>query len=164
MTTLISIKTETGEEVPFWFTETDSRHLKLQLWDAYYSHTSSSTVEIVRIFNHFHLSVEPLTKIGYEEGLIDEELSKDPTSEKRIKRAHEQRAFLESTWQSPETLLTTINTLLSAMEQTPSLFAELNITDDYFVEGWFCHDMMDLAHMLNWAVSKGITKVRIVEG
>lgn len=162
MTTLISIKTETGEEIPFWFTDTDSRHLKLQLVDANYGR--STDVEIVRIFNHFHLSVEPLTRIGYEEELIDEELSKDPTSEKRIQRAREQRAFLESTWQSPEALLNTLNTLLSAMEQTPNLLAELNITDDYFVEGWFCHDMMDLAHMLNWAVSKGIKKVRIVEG
>jgi hypothetical protein len=145
MSILLGLRTKSGEQIPYWFTETDTRHLRSQLWDAYYGIT---TVEIVQIFNYFDLSIEPLTKIGYEEELIDRRLSKDPTNESRIKYAHEQRVFLESTWQSPETLLNTINLLLSGMERTPNLFSELNITADYFVEGWFCHDMMDLEPIL----------------
>jgi hypothetical protein len=163
MTTLISIETETGEEVPFWFTETDTRDLKGQLWDAHYG---SKTVEIFRVFDHFHLSLEPLTRIvgRNEEESINEYFFREPLNEMITKYMQEKIVAIEAAWQPPETLLNLINTLLSAMEQTPNLFAELSITDDYFVEGWFCHDMMDLAHMLNWAVSKGITKVRIVEG
>ena len=160
---ILGIETETGEEIPLWFTETDSKLLRRQLWDAYYG---STNVEIFRIFNHFHLSVKPLTKIvgrGEEEEL-NELFSRDPNNAWGREYGPERMAVIQTAWQSPESLIKIIQPLLAGMEQEPKVFAELNIADEYFVDGAFCHDMMDLVTMLDWALRKGIRKVRLVEG
>ena len=161
MSTILGIETDTGEEIPFWFTKTDTRSLKIQLWDVYYG---STTNEISRLFNHFNLPLKPFTNIvGGEGETLENFMSRDPDDKERAGYWYEEQERREAAWQSPIDLINTIKPLLIAIDQNPNVYSELKITDTYFLDGYFYQDMIDLKIMLEWTLGKGIGKVRITE-
>ncbi|MCC7106053.1 MAG: hypothetical protein IT307_12995 [Chloroflexi bacterium] len=72
--------------------------------------------------------------------------------------------LVDDEWQQSEDLAECVRGLLRALDERPELASELDIRWDYVAEGWLQYDLQDLLRMLEWAVERGATRVRLWTG
>jgi len=157
---VIGIETITGQEIPFWFTNSDSKALRHQLL----TFEDYDDEPLHKIVNYFHLNLEPLSqsKIVYTENeILEDIISMYPNNRERIEDWHERQAQREVAWQSPEAIVNALTSLINALELHPSIFVHLEIEDPYFTRGYFRQDALDMVKMLDWCIANQIEKVRI---
>jgi hypothetical protein len=162
MSVILSVQTSTGEDIPVWFSRTDSKefvgHLGAALGNTSYGGDSEN--ELVRLLKHFGLALTPLLKVGGDDEPLDSFMARDPTPEREA-FWHETQAREQAAWQPPEAFIGALTPFIKALEANPGTFAQLGITDFYFVEGNFNQDLLDLLHMFEWAQEHNIPRVRI---
>ena len=157
---IIGIETITGQEIPFWFTNSDSKALRHQLL----TFEDYDDEPLHKIVIYFHLNLAPLSqsKIVYnEDETLENIISMYSNNSERIKDWHERQAQREAAWQPPETIVNAITPLINALETHPSIFFDLEIENPYFTGGGFGKDLIDMVKMLDWCIANNIEKVRI---
>jgi hypothetical protein len=158
---ILVIETSTSEEIPteFEFRRSDSKSLLHHLAAA---GTSDASDDLVKILTHLNLTIAPLTRIvsGDEEPL-ESFMARDP-AEWRRQAWERQHAAREAAWQTPAAMVTALDALLEATRDLAALASGLGISDDYFQEGIFAQDLIDLREMLRWAQALQIPFVRLV--
>jgi hypothetical protein len=157
----LGIETSTSEEIPseFEFRRSDSKSLLHHLAAA---GARDATDELVKLLTHLNLTIAPLTRIvsGDEEPL-ESFMARDP-AEWRRQHWESEHAAREDAWQTPAAMVTALDALLGSMRDLPALVSRLTISDDYFKEGIFAQDLIDLRQMVRWAQAQQIPFVRLV--
>lgn len=162
MSVLLSVQTSTGEHCPLWFTHTDSRSIRRHLIEVQY-HTQSNAV--MQLLEHFNLNLAPYATIGEVPEPLEQYLVRtEDRSERRVQIWKDHCAEMEATLHPPQEFIDAYTPLVKMLDSNPDVFAELGITDTYFVEGYFRYDLADLLHMFEWAVEHNIPVVRLSEG
>jgi hypothetical protein len=155
MGAILGVRISTGSDVPFWFTRTDSKNFLYHLL---------STKNVDKIARYFALDITRLHAIAErEEETLESFLSRDPTEARRQywMKIHEQN---EAAWQAPRNLMTLLARLLEALNTNPNVYTHLQLTDDYFIQGFFQQDIQDLYRMMQWAEQEQIEQVRLEVG
>ncbi|MFT3890803.1 MAG: hypothetical protein QM730_04145 [Anaerolineales bacterium] len=157
---IIGIETITGQEIPFWFTNSDSKALRHQLL----TFEEYDDEPLYKIANHFHLNLEALSqsKIVYTENeTLEDIIAMYSNNQERIEDWHKRQAQREAAWQSPKIIVNTLTLLINTLESHPDIFSDLKIEDPYFTHGSFRQDALDMVKMLEWCITNKIEKVRI---
>lgn len=153
----LGLETITREEIPFWFTNTDSKHLGYLLEELGFDDDG----ELSRLFKYLQLEMNSLEKIAYgQDEPFGTFLPRSPI-EDRKHLWQEQRAERALAWQNPKDIVSDLELLLKAMDNNPDLFSQANISSEYFLLGYFQQEMTDLLRMATWAYERGIEKVRL---
>jgi hypothetical protein len=160
MSVTIELQTRSGQNPPMWFTRTDSVSLAYHLGELYWK---SSASELLKIQDHLGLDLMPLSKMASEEEPLESYLSRDPTPE-REEHWHKMHEEYEAAWQNPRELYELVKDLIESLSADDSMYETLGITDDYFLRGFFEHDIKDLCAMLKWAIEEKIESVRLYTG
>jgi hypothetical protein len=84
-------------------------------------------------------------------------MARDP-AEWRRQHWERQHAAREAAWQTPATMLKALDNLLNAATSV----SRLNIPDDYFRDGIFFQDLIDLREMVRWTQARQIPFLRLV--
>lgn len=157
----LHLETSTSEEIPgeFGFSRSDSKNLLNHL-SAAGAHDDIDT--LVQLLTHLHLTIAPLTRIvAYDEEPLENFMARDPAEWRRQHWEHE-HAAREAAWQTPVSMLTALDALLDAIRSLPASVSQLIISDDYFSEGIFLQDLIDLRQIIRWAQGQKIPFIRLV--
>jgi hypothetical protein len=153
--------TKDGTEPPFWFTRTDGK----QLWGFIVDHHSYSDGPLHILLDNLGLHMNPFWTYSGEEYSRDVWMSLNLPSnedeESQEKAWHEHIAQIESSYQSPETLIECIQPILKAIDKEPDIFKDLNINESYFTKGYFKQDLIDLKKILDWTIENGHSLIRL---
>jgi hypothetical protein len=117
---------------------------------------------LVKLLNNVSLTIIPLTRmVAYDEEPLESFMARDP-AEWRRQHWEREHAAREAAWQTPAAMLTALDALLNLTSSLPPLLSKLNISDDYFRDGTFSQDLIDLREMIRWAEAQQIPFVRLV--
>ena len=154
---ILGMITITGEDIPLWFTESDSKLLVHELSDFALGYDGN----LPQLFRSLQLELQPLKKIAYGGDEPFESYRTDLPLEKGKQMWQESHLALESAWQDPKDIVFEIDSLLEAMDRNPNLL-QGSISERYYLDGSFRQDMIDLQKMAKWSQEKGIERVRLI--
>ena len=110
-------------------------------------------------------AMEALTRVvGTDEEPLEEFLARDPTEERRAhwERMHAQR---EPAWQSPSDILAAVEAALAALQHDPEPLFACGVLDERFhTVDDLRRDLEALGTNLQWAMERGIPRVRLEAG
>jgi len=112
---------------------------------------------IGKLAKHFKIKIQPLLKVGGQDFSIEEYGGNKELFE-RMKKLN------QACWQPPQKLIDCLKVFVEKLDDNPEVFFQLNIKDDYFLQGEFKKDLIDLIHMSEWAKENGIQKIRLEVG
>lgn len=147
------ISVDHGLRCPFWFTKSDSKALVSYIAELE-SRAGAVPNSLGKLVEHFDLDIQPLLKIAGQEFTI-EELG---ISEAEFQEYQESN---QAAWQSPQELIDCLQAFIQKIDDEPEVFSRLQITDDYFLRGFFIQDLLDLIHMAEWAKDNGAAKLKL---
>jgi hypothetical protein len=152
----LAVQAYPNVEVPVSYTVSDSRDLLREL------DNRDGTGNLKRLLAHFNLKLWTMDDlVSAEEESLESFMARDPTPS-RAEGWHRDHARRQATWYSPEAYLATLRPLLNALDNAPGIYAQLNITNRYYLAGVFKQDLLDLQRMFQWAQNHGQDKVRLV--
>lgn len=157
----LNLETSTSEEIPsaLGFSRSDSKSLLHHLAAAG-AHDENN--DLVKLLNSVSLTIDPLTRtVAYDEEPLESFMARDPADWRR-QHWEREHAAREAAWQTPAAMLTALDALLNLTNNLPPLLSKLNISDDYFRDGTFSQDVIDLRAMIRWAEAQQIPFVRLV--
>lgn len=135
-----------------WYTQT--------LFD--YIYAAQSGAGIVRdtlrdLAKYFKIKIQPLLKMGGADLSLEEYGGNKELYEKGKK-------YNQSCWQNPQKLIDCLKVFVEKIDNNPEVFSQLNVKDEYFLQGDFKKDLMDIIRILEFAKENGIKKVRLEAG
>ena len=154
---ILGMETITGEGIPLWFTESDSKILVHEFSDFALGYDGN----LPPLFRYLQLELQPLKKIAFGDDESFESYRTHLPLEKRKQLWQESHLARELAWQDPKDIIFAINSLLEAMKHNPNLLQGA-ISERYYLDGSFRQDMIDLQKMAKWAQERGIKKVRMI--
>jgi hypothetical protein len=157
----LHLETSTSEEIPpeFGFSHSDSKSLLFHLAAV---GANDDTNDLVKLLNSVRLTIAPLTRmVAYDEEPLENFMARDPT-EWRRQHWEREHAAREAAWQTPAAMLTALDALLNLTNSLSPLLSKLNTSDDYFRDGTFSQDLIDLREMIRWAEAQQVPFVRLV--
>ena len=107
--------------------------------------------------NHFGIKIQPLLKLGGQDFSLEEYGGNKKLFE-------EVKKHNQACWQAPQKLIDCLKIFVEKIDENPEAFLQLDIKDNYFLQGEFKKDLLDLIHMAEWAKENGIRKVRLEAG
>ncbi len=152
---LLGIQTDTGETIP------DCSRSDLLMHQLLIFPSRGSP--LTKLAEHFRLNLDPLTGdkiVGKEGETLEDFVSRDPDDKDRPKYWYQFEAQREAAWQSPQTILSAVLSLIKALD-TPNVFLDLEIEDPYFTSGGFREAAMLMVKALDWCNENKIKKVRM---
>lgn len=158
---VLSIETGTGKEVPYLLSDALRHHFLA---------FGTRDEPLAMIAERFSINLDSLTGdciVGREDETKEQFMSRDPGNKKRELYWHESQVKREMAWQQPQTIIDTINSLISILDTQPTIFSGTQIeTQDfkYFTEGFFREDLLIMKKALQWCVENKINKVRLTIG
>jgi hypothetical protein len=172
------VETDLTEPCPFGFTETDSAELielccEIEPEDALGSNDDGESV-LDRLERGLALSLAPMRKVAAEEPHADANghatgngngsAGGNGFGDDRTRGFFFELELVDDEWQQTENLAACVRGLLRALDERPEIASELDIRWDYVAEGWLQYDLQDLLRMLEWAIERGATRVRLWAG
>ena len=152
------MRTITGEDIPLWFTETDSKILVHELSDFSLGYGG----ELTQLLRYLKLELPALKKIADDDGEPLALYHIDISLDEREKMRRNVHLVREATWQDPDDIASAIEILLKAIDNNPNVFSQAGISERYYLDGSFQQDMIDLQKMARWAYEKDIAEVKLV--
>lgn len=155
---ILAMQTITGEDIPVWFTESDSKILVRELSDFVLGYDGN----LSQLLGYLKLELPALKKLSDYNGKPYEFYRTDMPIQKReqiLKDAHLARG---STWQDPKEIIVAIEYLLIRLDLNQNIFSQAGIIERYYLDGSFQQDMIDLQKMATWAHERGIESVRLL--
>ena len=153
------IQTITGEDIPLWFTKTDSKKFAGRI--SYLLLDDNDYEDLPKLLKRIGLELSSLKKIKDGSYRSFETFLVHFPFEERKNLWNEQETAEELLWQSPENIISDLDLLLDAINSSPGIFMQTDISDNYFLDGYFRQDIIDLQKMAKWAQEQGIEKVRL---
>ncbi len=157
---VLGIETETGQEIPFsGYGILGLKHTLLTF--------GSHDEPLTKIAKKFQINLESLTGdkiVGGEDETLENFMSRDPDDKDRAKYWYESQARREAAWQSPQTIINAITSIVKILDTHTTIFADLQVEERYFTEGFFRKDLEIMTKGLEWCIENNIKKVRITIG
>ena len=155
---ILGMRTITGEDIPLWFTESDSKILVHELSDFSLGYDG----DLTRLLRYLKLELPALKKIADDDGEPLAFYRIDISLEEREQMRRDAHLVREATWQDPKEIASAIEVLLKAIDSNPNVFSQAGVLERYYLDGSFQQDMIDLQKMAKWAHEKDIAEVKLV--
>jgi hypothetical protein len=107
-----------------------------------------------KLVKHFRVKIDPLLKVAGQDFSIEEYGGNKELFEK-VRKAN------QSCWQRPQKLIDCLRVFVDKIDNEPSVFSQLEIQDEYFLQGYFKNELLDLIRMAEWAKENGVKKIRL---
>lgn len=147
------------QDCPYWFTETDSKAFCDYIFFEHAWHAGNSPDIVGMLKEHYGLDLDPLLKVSSADFTLEDWLTEGIGDEDQWRSEMETN---RAAWQPPDALIGCLQTFLLALDKNSVVFSELDISESYFVQGYFKHDLTDLLRMVEWAKSNEARQIRLV--
>ena len=112
---------------------------------------------IGELAKHFKIKIQPLLKVGGQNFSLEEYGGNIEVFE-RMKKHN------QACWQPPQKLIDCLIVFIEKLESNPEIFSQLIVKDNYFLEGHFKKDLIDLMNIAKWANENGVKKLKLEIG
>jgi hypothetical protein len=109
------------------------------------------------LVNHFGIDIQPLLKLGGQDFSLEEYGGNKELFE-RVKKHN------QACWQAPQKLIDCLKVFVEKIDENPEVLFQLDVKDNYFLQGEFKKDLVELIRMAEWAKEHGVKKVRLEAG
>jgi len=157
----LHLETDINQECPYWFTKTDSKLFCNYVFFEHLWQTGNDPDIIGMLKEHFGLAIEPILKVASEEMSLEDWLAAGYEDETEW---HKQMEANQAARQSPQELVQCLQTFIDVLDNSPDIFVKLDVSEPYFVEGYFKQDLSDLLRMSQWARDTGCKKIHLAMG
>ena len=150
---IMSMELDKDLNQPSWFSEWYCQALFEYIYE-FTSHAGAVPNTLGKLVKHFGIKINPLLKVAGQDLSLEEYGNNQEIFEK-------ERKYNKSCWQSPQKLINCLRDLVDKVDNEPDVFSKLEIQDDYFSQGYFKNELLDLIRMAEWAKENDVKKIRL---
>ena len=153
MSIIMSMNIDKDINQPSWFSRWYCQILFEYIYE-FSCHAGAVPNNLGKLVKHFDIKINPLLKVAGQEFSIEEYGNDKEKFEKA-------RKYNISCWQNPQKLIDCLKGFVDKIDYEPDVFSRLEIQDDYFLQGYFKKELLDLIRMAEWAKENNVRKIRL---
>ncbi len=126
---ILHLETDTGQQCPYWFTDTDSKLFCNYMFFEHLWQTGNDPDVVGTLKEHFGLDVEPLLKVASEDLSLEDWMAEGYGDEEEWRT---QMEINKAAWQFPQEIALCLQEFIQALDNSPDVFSRLGVSESYF--------------------------------